>query len=202
MKKPARDLTGKTIGGWFVLRRNDTRAGQNTNWDCRCLGCGMVQTHQASNLRPTSKGCRSCATKRHGKSRTRIHNIWATMIARCTNPTSDEFERYGGRGIAVCERWEIFENFLADMGEPPSGMTLERKNNDLSYSPANCVWASRKAQARNRRSNHKLVAFGRCQCLAEWAEEFNIGQGCLWKRLFLYKWPAEEALTRPVRQRR
>jgi hypothetical protein len=82
------------------------------------------------------------------------------MRRRCLKETHTDYARYGGRGIKVCDRWSKFENFLADMGEPPPGMTIERVNNDGNYEPANCKWATRAEQGANRSTVRRVVIDG------------------------------------------
>jgi len=80
-----------------------------------------------------------------------MYNSWLGMRNRCSNPKNRLYKYYGGRGIVVCERWNSFDNFLADMGVRPDGLTLERINNDGNYEPNNCKWATMAEQNRNRR---------------------------------------------------
>ena len=89
------------------------------------------------------------------------------MIGRCKNPKSKGYDRYGGAGITVCEKWNIFENFFNDMGERPPGMTLDRINNHLGYDPDNCRWATWREQEGNRKNNRRVIIAGNSVCFAE-----------------------------------
>ncbi len=90
------------------------------------------------------------------------------MRDRCLNPANKKYPQWGGRGIAICSRWDEFENFLADMGERPPGTTLDRKDNDGPYSPLNCRWATPAQQRRNQRQRTDLVLY-QGQTVQHWA---------------------------------
>jgi hypothetical protein len=123
-----------------------------------------------------------------------LRNMWRGMWSRCTNPRSEYYADYGGRGIGVDPAWKDFDRFCSDMGERPPGLTIERKNNDLGYSKENCVWASRRDQARNRRSSRLVTFNGKTQTMIAWAEELGITYMALYLRLYRRKLPVEIAL--------
>lgn len=127
---------------------------------------------------------------------TKTYYAWRSMRDRCRNEKSGAWHNYGGRGIAVCERWvNDYDAFFEDMGEVPEGMSLERLDVNKGYFPENCVWATVRDQARNRRNNRKITHNGKTMCLADWAAEIGVGIDTLSRRLNSYKMPVEKALT-------
>lgn len=124
----------------------------------------------------------------------RSRSTWQAMMARCYQPSAPRYNRYGARGIVVCDRWHDFKNFLEDMGERPRGLTIDRIDNDGNYEPDNCRWASAQTQARNRSNNRLLTYKGKTQCITAWASEIGLNRTTLRKRLDL-GWSLEKALT-------
>jgi hypothetical protein len=129
--------------------------------------------------------------------RTSTYRAWAAAKNRCTNPTNAAFVSYGGRGITICKRWLKFENFLEDMGTRPVGATLDRKKNNRGYWPSNCQWATRKQQARNRRSSRYVTIGGVRRTVAEWCEINGVRLGTAHQRLSQYHWSGRDAVSLP-----
>jgi hypothetical protein len=162
------------------------------------------------NGRSLSCGClKSDAMKKrftlHGHARryqpTPTYTAFQGMHERCGNTNRHGYKRYGGRGITVCDRWNSFENFLEDMGERPTGTSLDRRDNDAGYNPGNCRWATRNQQARNTRSNRLVTFNGQTECVAAWSELTKLPETTISSRLNA-GWPISDALTTPARKYR
>lgn len=199
------DLTGETFGRLRVLGREGINKHGQLTWACECE-CGnrkvtlgmLLRKGQVQSCGCLQKEITASINKTHGKAATPIYYIWRSMMDRCHAPKSHAYSRYGGRGINVCERWQSFEDFYADMGDRPEGKSLERIDNNGDYSPENVVWADAKAQANNRRSNVILEHNGEKKTMQQWADQLGVKIQTIWARIDR-GWTVDRALTQEVR---
>lgn len=140
--------------------------------------------------------------KRHGDSKSNpIYRVWTAMLDRCLNPNDKRYADYGGRGIAVCDRWRNdFTAFRDDMGPRPTGMSIDRKNNDGPYDQNNCRWATASEQRRNSRRANPITAFGETKFVIDWVEDerCTVSWDTLNHRLWRGMNP-EDAITKSLR---
>lgn len=166
-------LIGKVFGRLTVVQRAENNKRGEAQWRCACScgGTAVTKTNLLTSGHTKSCGClqrertsaaAKISSRTHGESKCPEWISWHSMRARCQYQTSINFERYGGRGVKVCDRWQKYENFLADMGRKPTpAHTLDRIDPDGHYEPTNCRWASKVEQANNRRDNHRITIGGR-----------------------------------------
>lgn len=191
-------------GDAFHVRLSKSRRRAYAVFQCECGSKEVLDHTSVKTGHSKSCGClkSEVTTKRntsHGMSHTSTYEIWCGMIKRCTNENNHAWDRYGGRGITVCDRWLFsFENFLEDMGERPEGLSLERVRNNEGYRPDNCKWATYMEQGRNNRGNTILSANGKQMCLADWSDHCGISQEVLSRRVRL-GWSHDRIINTPVR---
>lgn len=197
---------GQKVGNLIFLREvNTTKRDRRAEFLC---GCGKITEtfiNSVVSLHIRSCGCGRVDASRkthrtHGKTKTVEHRTWSHIRQRCINPNDGAYKYYGARGIAICERWNSFENFLEDMGLRPAGSySIERDDVDGPYSPENCRWATGVEQANNKTNNFFLNYNGEKLSITQWARRFGIKMLTL--RFRIKKgWSIEKALTTPVRK--
>ncbi len=140
----------------------------------------------------------SMAGLKHGQHKTPEYTAWLSMRQRCVNTKHPCYAGYGGRGITVCERWDLFENFISDMGKRPSPRhEIERLNNDKGYYPDNCAWKTRFEQMRNTRKTRLVTLGDVTQCLKDWCRDLGISYKLTLNRISK-NWSLEKAMFTPV----
>lgn len=206
------NLIGQKFERLTVIKKIDNDNQGRPRWLCQC-SCGeivVVRGYALRSGRTKSCGClhRDIVKKLntiHGHNQVNkispTYQTWRGMITRCINSNSTDYHHYGDRDITICDRWLKFENFLKDMGERPSNLTLDRINNNLGYCKENCKWSTQKQQTRNTRRNNLITFNEETQCIAAWAEKFKLQPSTLRYRLKI-GWPIEKALTTPARKKK
>lgn len=153
-------VIGKKFGKYTVLAFDRYVSNGCIILKCSCE-CGNIKTVRKTALTSgRTTQCIKCAANQRNKQRakhnmvnTTTYNVWRSMTKRCRDPKSNSYNRYGGRGIKVCDRWLIFKNFLEDMGERPVGLQIDRINNNGNYEPGNCRWVTPKENSNNRETS-------------------------------------------------
>lgn len=208
------DLTGLRFSRLTVLKASErpkSSSGQYY-WHCRC-DCGVEKEAQSYHLRSGHTRSCGCLSREAAGIRSRERNLrhgdtsspewicWVSMRQRCLSPDSKSYPGYGGRGITICERWGSFEAFLSDMGRKPHPeCSIDRIDNEGSYSPENCHWATKTQQTRNRRNTRMVSVGSQTKTIQEWADSSGHSYARLYDRIFRSGWDAEKAINSPVQE--
>lgn len=186
-------IVGTRYGRLVALRYwRDSQGIPRVDAQCDCGGLTTI-------FRSSWKITRSCgclhrewvAKMKNPNAERRVFHIWKTMIQRCRHK---RHKHYAGRGIRVCKRWEKFENFLVDMGEPPAGTSLDRVDVNGNYEPGNCIWADALTQAAHQRRVVALTINGITKSASAWAKQYGRKRDGILALIAEAGWSPEEAL--------
>jgi hypothetical protein len=203
------DLTGHKYGRLTVLHYTGKNKHNQTLWECECE-CGTIVEVEANSLRSGNTKACGCLSRdiaksgdhsrKHGMRRTPEYYIWCSMKARCNNPNTENYARYGGVGIKVCDSWnDSFESFFSDMGlRPTSKHSIERIDCGGDYYPENCKWIPLKDQSKNRKNCIRIAYNGKEMILKEWANALGFNYMTLYDRIRKHGWSVEKAFTTPA----
>lgn len=186
--KRVHDLTGQRFGKLKVIGLDDKQS-RKTYWVCEC-DCGNLKIARSDALLSgATKSC-GCIKKmqdgknldpqkriKHHQYNTRLYHIWQGMKARCSNVNDTRYDRYGGRGITVCDEWchnfATFQKWAIEHGYSED-LTIDRIDNDKNYEPNNCRWVTNKEQSANRSTNIQVTIGNTTKTLTEWCDIFNL----------------------------
>lgn len=197
------DLTNKKFGNLLVIERRGSDVKGQALWLCRC-DCGVEKVVRGHDLKGGVKSCgcsriKNCGLYQHGLSKTKLHSTWRAIKDRCYNENNKSYRFYGGRGIKVCEEWlNDFVPFYewSNSHGYSENLTIDRIDPDGDYSPDNCRWIDRVAQANNTRRNIYITIDGETKTLAQWCPLLGVNYHSVQTRI--YKgWEPKLALTTP-----
>lgn len=213
-----KDLTGQKFGRLLVVKQIGRDSNQNVVWECLC-DCGNVTSAITTVLKRGTKRSCGCLMREsakiqleknakritHGGYKERLYTIYAAMIRRCENPHDNRYDKYGGRGIKVCDEWRndysAFRSFALENGYDPEGKygqtTIDRIDVNGNYCPENCRFVSQTVQQNNKSNNTWMTYNGKTLTMAQWAKELGISVNTIMSRIN-YGWSTERILSEPV----
>ena len=206
-----RDITGQRFGNLTAVRfdhRDERTVGGQHFWMFRC-DCGNDVILRKNSVTSSNTTCCSECSRRqksrrntkHGGVGTRLYREWAGIIQRCTNPKDSSWDRYGAKGITICDTWRdfaIFQEWALENGYDDT-LTIDRINSSGNYEPSNCRWASVREQANNKQGTLYVEYCGETLPLSYWSDRLGIPYHTLYDRLYRYGWAVDRAFTEPVR---
>lgn len=207
------DMIGKRFGRLTVVRRDEDIEPGRPCFLCRC-DCGNERVVRGVLLRKGITRSCGCIKKErakamaeahvtHGKTNTRLYRIWFSMKCRCHKPSAPDYDRYGGRGITVCEEWrnsfQAFYEWSMSNGYGDD-LTIDRIDNEKGYSPTNCRWANKETQNNNTRRNFYITYDGETLTISQWAKKLGIKKNTLYSRLTKYGWSVKETFSKAVKR--
>lgn len=210
-----KDITGQRFGLWTVIKQVGKNAYGAYMWECVC-DCGTIRQVAGSSLRNGCSKCCGCLAhirneqnkwhETHAGKKERLYGVYRGIIKRCENKNDRYYDRYGGRGIKICDEWRndyaIFREWAYAHGYDDTAnkyeCTIERVDNDKDYCPENCIWTSMIRQCNNRSSNHLIEHNGDIHTISEWSLILGIRKDTIRRRIVNYHWSVDRALTEPV----
>lgn len=172
--------------------------------------CGYCNNKFSAAVGIIKYGQKSCGCQQHKTKnpyyKTYFYSTWNGIKNRCYNKNNKHYNKYGGRGITMCDRWKNgihgLENFISDMGERPSSKhSIDRIDNNKGYNSYNCKWATQKQQCRNKRNNISITYKEETKTLTEWSEILKLKFTTIYNRIFTYKWSIEKAFETPIKNK-
>ena len=176
---------GSTFGKLTVIKsgepvKDGNQRASTSVCSCACGNVVIIRDYVLRRINTKSCGCtRAHGHGRRGSNKSRTYSLWQNMLTRCRRD-----KRYVN--IEVCAAWRTsYPQFLADMGECPPGLSLDRINNLGNYEPGNCRWANMKEQNNNRRSNRLITYDGKTQTVSQWMNQHGMDYSSFYRRLAL-----------------